>query len=459
MQKNFRRLLLCGTFALSQAISFAHADTLEQIYDLALKNDPEIRGAEAQLQANSQTRTIGRAALLPQINGSASYQESETSFASGADDRETSGKTYSASLSQVLFDLPSWYNYKQSDASAEQAEKIYLLAKQDLIVRTITAYLDVLRAIDSLATIQSEEKAVASQLDQATQRFDVGLIAVTDVHEAQAAYDDVVARLFLAQGSLGIAFEGLGVLTGQDHRSIAPLLETFPVTNPTPEDSQSWVDIALERNNSLASARLSRDAARYNSKSSRLEHMPSLSLGLRYSDSRPDGDGQLNPATGQLDSNDSDTASISLTLNVPIFTGGRTSAQRRQAYYQYVQAEESLNGTQRTLIQNTRSLHLSALTGVSTVNARKQAITSSESALEATQAGYDVGTRNLVELLQAERALYAAQLAYYNARYDYILDMLNLKLSAGILSSEDLEYYNRYLDAAGQIPRNAILNN
>lgn len=456
MQITLRPLLFSGLITILSIANTARADTLAQIFDLASKNDPEIRGAEAQLRANSQTRTIGRAALLPQISGSANYQESETSFASNAEDRETSGKSYSASLSQVLFDLPSWYNYKQGDATADQAEKIYLLAKQDLIVRTITAYLDVLLAIDSLATIQSEEKAVASQLDQAKQRFDVGLIAVTDVHEAQAAYDDVVARLFLAQGSVGIAFEGLGVLTGQDHQSIAPLLESFPVTNPIPEDSASWVDIALEHSNSLESARLSRDAARYNSKSSALEHLPSLSLGLRYSDSRPDGDGQLNQATGELDSADSDTTSISLTLNVPIFTGGRTSALRRQAYYQYVQAEESLNSTQRTIIQSTRSLHLSAVTGVSTVNARKQAITSSESALEATQAGYDVGTRNLVELLQAERALYSAQLAYYAARYDYILDMLNLKLSAGTLSTADLEYYDRYMDASGQIPRSVL---
>ena len=146
-----------------------------------------------------------------------------------------------------------------------------------------------------------------------------------------------------------------------------------------------------------------------------------------------------------------------LSLNIPLFTGGRLTGQRKQAFSQYVQAEESLDNTRRTLIQMTRNLHLSTRTGVSTVFARKAALTSSENALEATKAGYDVGTRNLVDLLQAERAVFAAQLDYFNSRYDYILDMLNLKLAAGTLSTEDLMYYNQYLDASGEVARSTLL--
>lgn len=451
MENVLRSLLFCTSLLFLGAVNIGHADTLAQIFDLASSNDPEIRAAEAQLRANSQSRTINRAALLPQIGADVQYRESETTSDDPRGNSDSSTKTYSASLSQVLFDLPSWYNYKQGDAIADQAEKDYLLAKQDLIVRTTTAYLDVLRSIDSLATVKSEEKAIGSQLDQTQQRFDVGLIAVTDVHEAQAAYDDVLARLVQAQGDLGIAFEGLSVLTGQSHSSIAPLSNAFPVINPQPADPENWVEIALANNYSLASSELGRDAARYNSKSSTLEHLPSLSLGLNYSDSRPDGD--IDDFTF-----DRDTKTITLNLDIPIFTGGRTSAQRRQAYYQYVQAEEGLNNTRRSLIQTTRNLYLSATTDVSTVNARKQAITSSESALEATRAGYDVGTRNLVDVLDAERALYAAQLNYFNARYDYILNMLNLQLAAGTLSTEDLMYYNQYLDASSQIPRSSLTN-
>ena len=454
-----RLWMLCSLILLSFSAPFSYADTLEQIFNLAQTNDPEIRIAEAQLRANSQNRTISRAALLPQINAGFDRSENDSSSDAAQGNSDTTSETLSASLTQVLFDLPSWYNFKQGAAIADQAEKDYLAAKQDLIVRTTTEYLNVLRAIDTLATANSEERAFAIQLDQAKQRYDVGLTPVTDVYEAQAAYDDVIARLLLAEGNLGIAFEGLTVLTGQNHLSIAPLLDSIPVVNPVPEDPDEWVDIALDRSNLLASAQLNRDAARYNSRSSTLAHLPSLDLRLNYSDrtttdnSPPDpGDG----AAGFFDFSQ-ENRSVVLSLNVPIFTGGRTTGQRRQAYYQLVQAEEGLDNTRRILVQTTRNLHLSARTGVSTVFARKAALTSSENALEATKAGYDVGTRNLVDLLQAERAVFAAQLDYFNSRYDYILDMLNLKLAAGTLSSEDLMHYNQYLDASGEIARSTLL--
>lgn len=468
MEKIVRTVLICFGSYLFAAANFVHADTLAQIFDLASNNDPEIRSAEAALKANQQSLAINRAALLPQVSAGAQYSDSNTDTQTFVRDdtqndplvgsvvdveRESSSTTYSASLGQVLFDLPSWYNYKQGDAIAERAEKDYMLAKQDLIVRTTEAYLNVLSAVDSLATIQAEERAFQSQLDQTQQRYDVGLIAITDVLEAQAAYDDVTSRLIQARGALGIAFEGLSVLTGQNHTSIAPLADTFPVVDPMPKDSDSWVEMALANNYALASSELVRDAALFNSKSSKMEHLPSLNLRLSYADTRPEGDPEI-----ANDAFDSTRTGLTLSLDMPIFTGGRITGQRKQAYYQYVQAEESLNNTRRSLIQTTRNLHLSTVTGVSAVNARAQSIKSSESALEATRAGYEVGTRNLVDVLNAERALYASQLDYFNARYEYILNMLNLKLASGTLTSEDVMYYNQYLDASNQIPRSTLFN-
>lgn len=459
------------------ATSAVNADTLMQIFDLASRNDPEIRAAEASLRANTLNRSIARSALLPQINATATYSEAVNTtddlpedLLAGLPDELPDGipgeipdteteqieTTLAVSLDQLIFDLPSWYSYRQGDAVAEQAEQDYLLAKQDLMLRTMTAYLDVLRSVDTLETSRAEEKAVASQLDQATQRYEAGLAAITDVLEAQAAYDDVIADMVLAQGMVGISFEGLTVLTGQNHLSIAPMLESLPIINPIPTNSEDWVNLALEQSHSLASARLNRDAARFNAQSSRMEHLPSLSLSLAVQESRPETPVFVPEAGASLVAN-SQTTFVAVTLNVPIYNGGNITAQRKQANFQYIEAEENLSNIERTLIQNTRSFYLSALTGVSTVKARKQAVKSSESALEATQAGYDVGTRNLVELLQAERALFAAQLAYSNSLYDYILDSMNLRLTAGVLNTEDIDYYNRYLDNGNQLIKSSLM--
>ena len=456
----FTVALIFGAFS-----TMVHADNLQQIFDLAKANDPQIRASEAQLNANQQVRTISRAALLPQISANAAYEETERTADPLPDDpgtprdeslidisRDTDDTSYGASLNQVLFDLPSWYTYKSGDTQSKQAEMDYLLAQQNLVIRTAEAYLNVLRAIDRLNTVAAEEKAFASQLEQTRQRYEVGLTAVTDVHEAQASYDDVVARLLNSQGSLGIAFENLTTLTGQQHTSIAPLSENYPILNPQPADPEEWVQLALQNNYSLASAALARDASKFNMKAARMEHLPSVNLRVVHSQNRPGGSaGSFGAIT------DSETEIITLNLDVPLFTGGRISGQRKQAYYQYRQAEENLNSTRRTLIQDTRNQHLSVRIGVSTVNARKQAITSSQSAYEATKAGYEVGTRNLVDVLNAERALYQARRDYLNERYNYILSILNLKRSAGTLGSEDISGINQWLDLSGEVARSTLI--
>lgn len=466
MHIRFKHLLTANILSISLFSCAAYADNLQQIFDLAESNDPQIRASEAQLKANQQIRVIGRSSLLPQISASASYEETERNvdpvFRTNDDGEivtvdnssDTDDTTYGASLNQVLFDLPTWYNYKNTDAQAKRAEMDYLLARQNLIIRTAEAYLNVLRAVDNLATASSEEKAFASQLEQTQQRYEVGLIAVTDVHEAQASYDDVVARLLNSQGSLSIAFENLTTLTGQKHTSVAPLSENYPILAPEPADPEQWVEIAIANNFSLASSTLSRDASKFSMKSARMEHMPSINLNLSHSENRPGGSAGLFGVIA-----DSETERIVVSLDVPIFTGGRVSGQRKQAYYQYLQAEENLNTVRRNLIQDTRNQHLNVRIGVSTVNARKQAITSSQSAYEATKAGYDVGTRNLVDVLNAERALFQAKRDYLTERYDYIIDMLNLKRSAGILSSDDIANINQWLDLSAEVAQSTLLNN
>ena len=426
------------------------AETLEHIFRLASQNDPQIRVAEAALKANLEARNIGKAALLPQINARATYRDIQTESANSQFANDTQTVIYNASLRQALFDLPSWYNFKSGSASANQAEADFLTAKQDLVIRTTQAYLNVLAAADTLLTRRSESAALKSQLEQAQKRYDVGLIAVTDVLDAQAAYDDVSARLVEAQGSVSISFESLGLLTGQVHQSVAPLIASFPIVEPVPNDVDSWVKLAISNSSALKSSTLARDSAHYNSKSRASEHLPTLSLDLGYTDTRP---------TGELSAFQFDTQAETavLSLNVPIFSGGLVSAQRRQAYYQFKQAEDNLENTQRSVTQNTRSLYISTITTMATARARQQAIISSKSALEATRAGHQVGTRNLVDVLAAERAVFDAELAFSQTRYEYILNMLNLKFTAGVLNANDLMTYNQYLDTANQIPKSLLL--
>ncbi|MBU3068999.1 TolC family outer membrane protein [Aestuariicella sp. G3-2] len=460
-----RRLTLGLAGVMSLCALNLHADTLQDIYLRALENDHQLKADTAAYEAGKEALTIGRAALLPQINAEASYAESEQTnigssvFSQGAPneyDAESESESYSVSLTQPLFNMAAWFGYQQGIALSEQAEAQFSADQQALIVRTSEAYFNVLRAIDNMTTAQAEEKALSHQLEQTKQRFDVGLTAITDVHEAQAAYDNATATKLEAQGNLGIAFEALEVLTGRPENTVAPLVENFPVIRPEPLTRSEWVDFALENNYSLKVAELNAKASEENARARASGHLPTVTASYSYSN-RNDTNTDLFFGSGSgptaNDSRIDDHSTIAVQLNVPIFSGMRVSGERRQAYSQSMQAKELYNKTQRDTIQATRSLHLSVVANVAQVNARKQAITSSKSALEATQAGYEVGTRNLVDVLIAQQNVYSAQRNYDDARYGYIINMLQLKQVAGNLTPEDVQQLNRWLDAENQVDR------
>lgn len=458
-----RRLTLGLAGALSLCALNLHADTLQDIYLRALDNDHQLKADTAAYEAGKEALTIGRSALLPQINAEASYAESEQTnigqsvFAPGAPneyDSESENEAYSVSLTQPLFNMAAWFGYQQGVALSEQAEAQFSADQQSLIVRVSEAYLNVLRAIDNMKTAQSEEKALSHQLEQTNQRFEVGLTAITDVHEAQAAYDNATATTLEALGNLGIAFEALEVLTGRPENTVAPLVDNYPVIKPTPLERSEWVDFALQNNYSLKVAKLNAEASGENARARASGHLPTVTASYSYSN-RDDTNTDLFFGSNSIanDSRTDDHSTIAVQLNVPIFSGLRVSGERRQAYQQSMQAEELFNQTQRDIIQATRSLHLSVVANVAQVNARNQAITSSKSALEATQAGYEVGTRNLVDVLIAQQNVYQAQRNYDDARYGYILNMLRLKEAAGNLTPEDVQKLNRWLDTENQVDR------
>lgn len=439
----------------------ANANSLLDIYELALENDAQLEADRAAYDAGQENRTLGRAGLLPQVNARAFYTESEddnfdnTNNTSQVTERENSG--WSISLDQPLVNMAAWYEYKRGSTLSELAEVQFGADQQSLIVRVAEAYFNVLRAIDNLETAQAEEKALKQQLEQTSQRYDVGLTAITEVHEAQSVYDTAAAAALEAEGNLGIAYEALEVLTGQTHDRIAPLADDFPVVSPQPADRHEWVEFALQNNYQLKAAQLNTRASEQSAKAAKSQHLPTLSASASYNDSQSEGDQYLGGDIGNITS-DSETQghSFTISLNVPLFTGGRTSGQRRQAHAQYLQSRAEMNRAQRNVVQSARSLHLSVEIGVSQVRAREQAIVSAESALEATQSGYEVGTRNLVEVLLAQRAVYQAQRDYYNALYDYVIDSFQLREVAGMLTPADVQRIDASLNAVDPVRRSEL---
>jgi outer membrane protein len=420
------------------------ANSLLDVYELALKNDAQLKADKARFDADKEYSNLYRAGLLPQVNAGATLSKEDTettdnlSNTTVKNDYDSTG--WDISLDQKLFDMSTWYTYKQGKKLSAQAEAQFGADQQSLIVRVATAYFNVLRSVDILEASIAEEKAYAKQLEQTKQRFEVGLTAITEVHEAQAAYDSVVAGKLEAQGNLGISYEALEVLTGKPEDQVAPLMTNFPVVEPTPANRAEWVEFALKNNYSLKASRLRADAQLDNAKANKSGHLPTVGARLGYADTDTDG----TRASTDID-NTTDGSSISIRLDVPIYSGGATSARTRQAYALYTQAQEGYNKTQRDVIQGARASHLSVETGVARVQARKQAIISSQSALEATQSGYEVGTRNLVEVLLAQRNLYQARRDYSDALFDYIIDTVKLREVAGMLTPADVQEIDKWL--------------
>ena len=436
-----------GLFAICTTLIAAQistADTLNDIYESALLNDPVLRAARASFNAERETKNIARGALLPQLAISGDYTESEIndnppSVSTGLIDTNTT--TYGVSLSQAFFDMPSWYSFKSGKALSDSAQAQFSADQQSLIIRVSEAYFNVLRAYDNLQTRSAEQRAIQRQLEQTRERFEVGLLPVTDVHEAQAVFDDAAVNSLEARGALNIAFEGLQVLTGRDHEALAGLTETFMATNPEPLSNQEWVDFAIGNNFQLKVAELGKDAAYNSAKAAAAARLPKITGRATYYESDMDGTRYTNPIETQQDGH-----SFVVSVTMPIWMGGSVDAKRRQAKQRSIASKEGYTATKRNVIQASRSLHQLVLTNTARVKARKQSITSADSALQATQAGYEVGTRNIVDVLVAQRSVYQARRSYANARYDYILSMMRLKEVAGQLAPDDIYQLNGWLD-------------
>jgi outer membrane protein len=416
------------------------AENLLDIYQLAKDNDPQFKAAQAGYQADSESRAQARSALLPQINATVFKTDHSSEHIAPlpgtTDDYENEG--YSLTLTQSLYHHEYYRQLEQANARVAQAMAQLKDAEQALVLRVAQNYFDVQAAIDNQVFARAEKKAIGEQLQQAKQRFNVGLTAITDVHEAQARYDQAVASDIVAENQLAISLEALRELTGKEHKQLQPLSEKSELVIPEPQDMKQWVNMAIAQNLQLKVSKLNLDIAREEVARQRAGHYPSLDLVATKSNNDFDG-GPLGPTE------DEDT-SVSIQLNVPLYSGGNTSSKTREAAYRYQQAKENHESARRETERLARNSYLSVIANISQVKALKQALASSSIALEATQAGFEVGTRTAVDVLDSQRELFRAKSNYSRARYDYILETLRLKQAAGLLAEDDIRKVNNWLD-------------
>ena len=424
------------------------SESLLDIYNEALVNDPTFKAAEYSYLADKELKVQGRAALLPSLTLSGSTNWNEYYQNKELQQQYNSFST-SARVSQPLFRLDTWFQYRQSKSLTDAAEADFAFEQQNLLVRTAELYFGVLRAIDNLNAAISEEKAIKKQLDQAKQRFEVGLSAITGVQEAQLAYDLSKASRIRTEGSLYSARESLNALIGREIFSLNELGDGLLIELPTPNSKEKWVELALENNYQLKAAYLRKKAAKSSARSVASNHLPKIDIVGSQSESDTN---QFNYEGFYIDGQGIPVPSVtgrrnySIQLSMPLFQGGAVNSRRKQAYSQYERANENTLFTERRIIQEVRSQFSNVLTLVANVNAQKQAVVSATSALEATQVGYKVGTRNVVDLLQAEKNLYSAEKNLANAKYDYILSNLKLSLASGTITPADIVKINNLLN-------------
>jgi len=446
---SIKACLITSTLMVAALATPSQAETLAEVFALAQKNDAIIKAQEANYQAGQETRKIARSALLPQISLGASHSKAEINDKKPiANNYDSTTDSANITASQTLFNMQYWYNYRSGKKASDKAEAQWRADQQALIVRVVKTYTDVLSAVDAYNTAKAQEAAIGRQLDQTKQRFEVGLVAITDVYESQASFDSATVDVLNAKGAVGIAFEGLDNITGTSIQTIAPLSEEYVAKNPDPAQRDEWVAKALANNADLQVTQFTKEAAEQNAKALTAAHLPTLTASYQHNKTNVDA-----PNAGLSYGIDRDQEIVALNLSMPLFAGGGISASRRQAWDQYNAADEQYIYAQRSTIQATRSYYLAVMTGVARVNAQKQAIISAQSALDATNAGYEAGTRNIVDVLLSERQLYSTQYLWSAARYQYISDLLNLQKVAGGLSPTSIENANQFILADKQIAR------
>ncbi|MGZ5006593.1 MAG: TolC family outer membrane protein [Methylobacter sp.] len=419
--------------------SAVYAQDLLEVYELALQNDPVLKQARASQLATGESKNQSIANLLPNVsatgvsnlnrlaNKRATYQ--------GSGVQNYSDNNFNVNLTQPLFHWDHWIQLSQSDNQIAQAEADYQAELQKLMVKITEAYFNVLSAQDNLEFSRAEKQAIARQLEQAKQRFAIGLIDITESQQAQAAFDTAVANEIEASNNVDDQKEALTEIIGSQELALSNMGENIPLAKPEPNDISQWSNSAEVGNFNIISAFNQMEFSRKSIDLQRTGHLPKLDLVASL--------GEYD-TTSQFGLRGS-TEIVGVRLNVPLFEGGAVNSRTQQARYKFEQAKEQLTAAKRAVNRQVKDAYRGITTSISRVEALKTAVSSAEVAVQATEAGFEVGVRTLVEVLDEQRNLYRAKRDYSRTRYDYLLNGIRLKQAAGSLAQADIEQINRLL--------------
>lgn len=440
-----RPLVLALALALpaSALVASANATDLMQTYELARTGDPQLAAAESGRLAQKEGAVQARAALLPQVNGSASLTRSRNELDAVPGSTTNTSRGYGVSVNQSVLDFSRYSTLRGQRALSQAADYDLEAANDSLITRTSAAYFNVLVAIETLAAAEAQQTALQKQFDYAQKRLDVGLAPITDVHEARAQYDSARASVITSRNALKDAYEALTEITGQPINNLKALPDDFRPVLPTDYDAEGWVNTAVSTNPALKSLEYQVQSAEAGVSTARAGHLPTLSLGANWGKDAAWGD-----TTGA--NGDSTGTSIGLTLSVPIFSGGATQSRVRQALANRDAAQDGYEQQKRAIVRNTRNAYQTLEAGISEIEARRLALVSAKAAYEASQVGLEVGTRTVLDVLINQQNLFQAQQAYALAKYNYLQNRLLLDQAAGTLDANDVQDVNRLLTADAQ---------
>jgi len=457
-----RTLLLAFVAVGLVAATPAYSADLWDVYQLALTNDPTFAQSQANYEAALENKPIARAGYLPNLgfiasrniqrsNGSQPFGFGPNGPIQGNFNSNNYSTAYSIQLTQPIFNWAAWENIKEADASVAQAEALYLAAQQSLIVRTATAYFNVITARDTLAADHATTAANEKQLAQAKAKYQVGMSAITDVQNAQAAYDQSVATEIGAQQQVINAEESLRAITGEPVGVLQEPVIGMPLRTPNPDNAGQWVTQALKQNPNLLAAQAAAEVASSLVSIKRAGHYPTLDLTLQHTKNKNTNDfSALGSQFGEFSNTNGN--SLLLQFNLPIFSGGGVSAQVTQAQRQYDAAEDQVKLVTRQTEQQARTSYLGVLTGISQVRALQQSVKSNQTSLQAMETGMQVGTRTIVDVLLARQNLVTAQTNYAQSRDNYLTSVLQLKQAAGILAPQDVKQINALLQVPTPMP-------
>lgn len=431
------RFLLSALVASIGLSSNCFALDLAQAYEQALKNDPQWSATTNQYLAEKEKENLSYGALLPTVGFSGSINRNKVSPDTGAGYSYT-GTQLAIQARQGLYRPDLWTSYSKAQSLSSVNEANYRQQQQEQILRVSEAYFNVLRAEETLSSAKAEEAALKRQLEQSQKRFEVGLIAKTDVLEAQAQLDGSIAARISQDVGLASALEILAGIIGNNANTLSKLRADFVITPPQPNNAEEWVKLAQDKNPQLAAARFNQTAAEQVVKEQQAGYRPTIDAVASISD-RDNGTGNA------ASFNNGRSMSAGIEMQWPLYTGGRTSSAIKQASYGRDAAREQVTSVQRQLTTQTRTAFLNVSADSYRVAARQQAVKSAEAALAATKAGYDVGTRNIVDVLLAERNVYAAKRDHANSRYDYVINTVKLRAASGQLGEMDIKELNGWL--------------